>query len=225
MTFKTGDKVVVKEDQDQEDVEDNGLEFGKVYTVRYTEEHQEDTNLHLLYTKEGPVAWLSRFELLHSPYTLKKFEKDIRKFNKRCGNVDCTHEMSLAETCNTVLPQAKVILEEAKELLKACEEQNEQELIDGTIDVLVTSLRLLSLLGKRYDLMKAAKLVMENNHLKYTDDLLLVQHWLAGTTYKMSVAEVKGKKYYCLKDDNGKIRKWVGFPKVELNVEELKNVI
>lgn len=156
------------------------------------------------------------------PYSLKKFEKDIRKFNERCGNVDCTPEMTLAETCDAVLPQAKVILEEAKELLKACEEQNEQELLDGAVDCMVTSLRLLSLLGKRYDLMKAAELIMENNHLKYTDDLLLVQSWLAGTTYKMSGTVVKDVKYYCMKDDNGKIRKWAGFPKVELNVEELR---
>jgi hypothetical protein len=70
--------------------------------------------------------------------------------------------------------------------------------------------------------MKAAQLVMENNHLKYTDDLLLVQRWLAGTTYKMSSTVAKDVKYYCMKDDNGKIRKWQGFPKVELNVEELR---
>ena len=155
-------------------------------------------------------------------YSLKKFEKDIRKFNERCGNVDCTPEMSLDEVCSATLPQAKVILEEAKELLKACEENNEQELIDGAVDTCVTALRLLSLLGKRYDLMRAAGMVMENNHLKYTDDLLLVQSWLAGTTYKMSSTNAKGGKYYCMKDDNGKIRKWDGFPKVELNVEELR---
>ena len=220
--FKAGDKVIVKENQDANELKDNALEFDKVYTVHHTEEHLENADYHLLYTVEGPVAWLSRFELVNRSYSLKKFEKDIRKFNERCGNVDCTPDMSLAEVCKNTLPQAKVILEEANELLKALEEQNEQEIVDGAVDVLVTALRLISLLGKRYDLMKAAQLVMENNHLKYTDDLLLVQSWLAGTTYEMSVAEVKGKRYYCMKDDNGKIRKYEGFPKVELNVEELK---
>lgn len=156
-------------------------------------------------------------------YTLKKFEKDIRKFNERCGNVDCTPEMSLAETCSAVLPQAKVIVEEAKELLKACEEQDEQELIDGAVDVLVTSLRLISLLGKRYDLMKAAQLVMENNHLKYTDDLFLADRWRQGVEGTIVVDTQTNKgAYHCLKDQNGKIRKWTGFPKVELNVEELR---
>jgi hypothetical protein len=157
-------------------------------------------------------------------YSLKKFEKDIRKFNERCGNVDCTPEMSLTETCSTVLPQAKVILEEAKELLKACEEQDEQELLDGSIDVLVTSLRLISLLGKRYDLMKAAQLVMENNHLKYTDDVKLLEQWVVASPPDIygESSESSGKKYYYLKDLNGKIRKWPGFPKVELNVEELR---
>lgn len=156
-------------------------------------------------------------------YSLKKFEKDIRKFNERCGNVDCTPEMSLAEACSTVLPQAKVILEEAKELLKACEEQDEQELIDGAVDVLVTSLRLLSLLGKRYDLMKAAQLVMENNHLKYTDDRILAVQWKQGVgDVKVVDTQTNKGTYHCLKDQNGKIRKWPGFPKVELNVEELR---
>lgn len=157
-------------------------------------------------------------------YPLKKFEKDIRKFNERCGNVDCTPEMSLAETCESVLPQAKVILEESKELLKACEEQNEQELIDGVVDILVTSLRLLSLLGKRYDLMKAAELVMENNHLKYTKDIEQAEQWLVASQPDIygATSEVGGKDYYYLKDLNGKIRKWPGFPKVELNVEELR---
>lgn len=157
-------------------------------------------------------------------YTLKKFEKDIRKFNERCGNVDCTPEMSLTETCSTVLPQAKVILEEAKELLKACEEQDEQELLDGAVDCCVTTLRLLSLLGKRYDLMKAAQLVMENNHLKYTDDVKLLEQWVVASPPDIygESSEIGGKKYYYLKDLNGKIRKWPGFPKVELNVEELR---
>ena len=157
-------------------------------------------------------------------YSLKKFEKDIRKFNGRCGNVDCTPEMSLAETCTTVLPQAKVILEEAKELLKACEDQDEQEILDGSIDVLVTSLRLLSLLGKRYDLMKSAQLVMGNNHLKYTTDAVLANEWWKTQECRASIspAEIKSLTYYCLKDLNGKIRKWAGFPKVELNVEELR---
>jgi len=157
-------------------------------------------------------------------YSLKKFEKDIRKFNERCGNVDCTPEMSLAKTCSTVLPQAKVILEEAKELLKACEEQNEQELLDGAVDCMVTTLRLLSLLGKRYDLTKAAELIMENNHLKYTDDVKLLEQWVVASPPDIygESSEIGGKKYYYLKDLNGKIRKWPGFPKVELTVEELR---
>ncbi len=163
-------------------------------------------------------------EFTDHDYTLKKFEKDIRKFNERCGNVDCTPEMSLTETCSTVLPQAKVILEEAKELLKACEEQDEQELLDGAVDCCVTTLRLLSLLGKRYDLMKAAQLVMENNHLKYTDDVKLLEQWVVASPPDIygESSESSGKKYYYLKDLNGKIRKWPGFPKVELNVEELR---
>ncbi len=215
--FKKGDKVRVKESQPDDEVLVNSLQKGKIYIV-------EGVNADgLLYTDEV-VACAFRFELAPDNYSLKKFEKDIRKFNERCGNVDCTPEMSLTDTCATVLPQAKVILEEAKELLKACEEQNEQEVVDGAVDVLVTSLRLLSLLGKRYDLMKAAELVMENNHLKYTDDVKLLEQWVVASPPDIygESSERGGKKYYHLKDLNGKIRKWPGFPKVELNVEVLR---
>lgn len=217
--FKKGDKVRVKDSEPDDEVLINSLKKGKIYTVKGVDADG------LLYTKEA-TAYALRFELVNE-YSLKKFEKDIRKFNERCGNVDCTPEMSLAETCSAVLPQAKVILEEAKELLKACEEQDEQELIDGAVDTCVTTLRLLSLLGKRYDLMKAVQLVMENNHLKYTTDVMLANKWamkLDGSWSGFSIitTEVKGTPYYCLKDLNGKIRKWEGFPKVELNVEELR---
>lgn len=217
--FKKGDKVRVKDSEPDDEVFVNSLKKGKIYIVEGIDADG------LLYTKEA-TACAFRFELVNE-YSLKKFEKDIRKFNERCGNVDCTPEMSLAEVCSATLPQAKVILEEAKELLKACEEQDEQELIDGAVDTCVTTLRLLSLLGKRYDLMKAAQLVMENNHLKYTTDVMLANKWamkLDGSWSGFSIitTEQKGTLYYCLKDQNGKIRKWEGFPKVELNVEELR---
>lgn len=219
--FKIGDKVKIKDSEPDDEVKVNGFKKGKVYTVAGI-----DDSILLVNRKLG--AFISRFEhTKESDYSLKKFEKDIRKFNKRCGNVDCTPEMSLAETCYTVLPQAKAILEEAKELLKACEENNEQELIDGAVDTCVTALRLLSLLGKRYDSMRAAEMVMENNHLKYTTDVMLANKWamkLDGSWSGFSIitTEQKGTLYYCLKDQNGKIRKWEGFPKVELNVEELR---
>lgn len=215
--FKKGDRVRVKDSQPDDEVLVNSLQKGRVYIVEGVDADG------LLYT-DKVVACAFRFESVPDSYSLKKFEKDIRKFNGRCGNVDCTPEMSLAETCTVVLPQAKVILEEAKELLKACEEQNEQEILDGSIDVLVTSLRLLSLLGKRYDLMKAAELIMENNHLKYTDDVKLLEQWVVASPPDIygESSESGGKKYYYLKDLNGKIRKWTGFPKVELHVEELR---
>lgn len=214
--FKKGDKVRVKDSEPDDEVLINSLKKGKIYTVKGVDADG------LLYTKEA-TAYALRFELVNE-YSLKKFEKDIRKFNERCGNVDCTPEMSLAETCSAVLPQAKVILEEAKELLKACEEQDEQELIDGAVDTCVTTLRLLSLLGKRYDLMKAAELVMENNHLKYTKDIEQAEQWVVASPPDIYGESSKsgGKNYYYLKDLNGKIRKWPGFPKVELNVEELR---
>ncbi len=157
--------------------------------------------------------------LTEKKYKLKHFEKDVRQWNERCGNVVATKEMSLEETCAVVLPQAKVILEEAKELLKVCEEKNELELLDGAVDVLVTSLRLISLLGERYDILAAAQEVMKNNHLKYTEHVEVVTHdpnWNVEGT-EVVCTEVDGKEYLCLKDVNGKVRKPHNLPKVGLS--------
>ena len=51
------------------------------------------------------------------------------------------------------MPQAKVILEESKELVAALEAKDENEIKDGIADVLFTSLRLVSLLGDKYDVL------------------------------------------------------------------------
>jgi len=157
-------------------------------------------------------------------YDIEDFEKDIELFNIRCGNINLAPEDPLNKVCSVLKSQALLILEEVEETVRACENKDEQEMVDGVQDILVTSLRLLSLLGKRYDLMKAAELVMENNHLKYTDDVKLLEQWVVASPPDIygESSESGGKKYYYLKDLNGKIRKWPGFPKVELNVEELR---
>lgn len=152
-------------------------------------------------------------------YKLKQFEKDINLFNARCGNKTATKDISLQETIDIVLPQAKVILEEVKELVAACENKDEMELKDGVVDILVTSLRLISLLKDRYDIMGDCQLVMENNHLKYTADYEKALEWRNAYEGEFVLSEntVNGVYYYCLKDGNGKIRKWPDFPKVVLS--------
>ncbi len=149
----------------------------------------------------------------------KKLEKRVKQWNARCGNTSCTKDSTLEEVVSYTLPQAKVILEEVKELLAALEDRDETEIKDGVVDVLFTSLRLVSLLKNKYDIFGMAEKVCDNNDLKYTtNEVEICEHdkWdVEGTD--ICEATVEGVKYYCLKDENGKVRKWKGFPKVELS--------
>lgn len=220
--FKVGDRVVGKGVVDGANIEDQVgtiVEIDKYNKGEHLVKFDLEFDFDISQSNNMWYCYQDFLELVERQYTLKKFEKDIRKFNERCGNKAATKDSSLQEVCELLLPQAKVIMEEAKELLKATEEQNELEILDGAVDVLVTSLRLISLLKDKYDLMGAAKTVMENNHLKYTQDLdetMFDEKWsVAGT--KVIYTKVNDQHYYCLKDENGKIRKWNGFPKVDLS--------
>ena len=154
---------------------------------------------------------------------IEDFESEISFFNLACGNKPITTEDTLDTTCKAALQQGKIILEEVKEFIKAAEEGNEEELKDGIIDILYTSLRLVSLFGERYDIEAGMEAVAENNNLKYTEDELQAADWLRNQpeNIKANKSAIPGWPndiYYCLKDENGKVRKWQGFPKVDLSV-------
>lgn len=151
------------------------------------------------------------------------FESEISFFNLACGNKPITTQDSLDTTCNAALQQGKIILEEVKEFIKAAEDGNEEELKDGIIDILYTSLRLVSLFEQRYNIDEGMKVVAENNNLKFTEDELLAAEWLRNQpdNIKVNKSAIPGWPddiFYCLKDENGKVRKWKGFPKVDLSV-------
>lgn len=154
---------------------------------------------------------------------IEDFESEISFFNLACGNKPITTQDSLDTTCNAALQQGKIILEEVKEFIKAAEEGNEEELKDGIIDILYTSLRLVSLFEQRYNIDEGMKVVAENNNLKFTEDELLAAEWLRNQpdNIKVNKSAIPGWPddiFYCLKDENGKVRKWKGFPKVDLSV-------
>lgn len=154
---------------------------------------------------------------------IEDFESEISFFNLACGNKPITTQDSLDTTCNAALQQGKIILEEVKEFIKAAEDGNEEELKDGIIDILYTSLRLVSLFEQRYNIDEGMKVVAENNNLKFTEDELLAAEWLRNQpdNIKVNKSAIPGWPddiFYCLKDENGKVRKWKGFPKVDLSV-------
>lgn len=151
--------------------------------------------------------------------SIKQIEQRIKQWNERCGNTSCNKQDTLDDVVRKVMPQAKVILEEAKELVVALEDKDENEIKDGIADVLFTSLRLVSLLGDKYDVLGMLNAVCDNNDLKYTTDydaFVTTQKWFNADTFDIATV-VDGVNYYCLKNENGKVVKPKDFPKVDLS--------
>jgi len=68
-------------------------------------------------------------------------------------------------------------------------------------------------------LLGAARLIIENNRLKYTQDSKEAYGWEIeqdGTDIKVVSTAVDGSIWYCLKDKHGKVRKHKNFQKVKL---------
>lgn len=154
--------------------------------------------------------------------SIEQIEQRIKQWNERCGNTPCNKQDTLDDVVRKVVPQAKVILEEAKELVAALEAKDENEIKDGIADVLFTSLRLVSLLGDKYNVLGMLNAVCDNNDLKYTTNQ--VDFFAAGGVWdkfsdgcKYEVTQIDDVTYYCLKNENGKVVKPKDFPKVDLS--------
>lgn len=161
-------------------------------------------------------------------YDLNEFSEDIAHFNSACGVKSYDTEDSLEDVCKGVLRQYNIIQEEVEELKHAAETLDEVSLKDAVVDVLFTSLRLVSLLEGRYNIMAGCHAVAENNALKYSDDDGLVNEWKKQKELKGIECEVVGtvltepngwhEHYFCIKNKNGKVLKYENFPKVDLSV-------
>ena len=151
--------------------------------------------------------------------SIEQIEQRIKQWNERCGNIHCNKQDTLEDIVRKVIPQAKVILEEAKELVAALDVKDENDIKDGIADVLFTSLRLVSLLGDKYDVLGMLNAVCDNNDLKYTTDygaFVTTEKWWNADTFDIATV-VDGVTYYCLKNENGKVVKPKDFPKVDLS--------
>ena len=73
-------------------------------------------------------------------------------------------------------------------------------------------------------IIKATDLVVENNMLKFTTDKEVFDNWKAPAKENLTPSEqtVDGVTYYCLVNENGKVRKRKGFKIMDLSglVEE-----
>jgi hypothetical protein len=67
-------------------------------------------------------------------------------------------------------------------------------------------------------ILEASRRVAENNNSKFTTDCDVAQQWADGVDFMVKIEEavVDGVSYFCLRDNNGKIRKKADFVSVEL---------
>ena len=178
-------------------------------------------------------------------YTFEDFEAAVVLFNRCCGSKVCSDEYTTEENLAIIRKQARIIQEEINELALAMIDGDKVEMIDAVADVTYTVAWLGRMDVEDYiddsmkswltsineiiragvepisddQFMTALERVATNNAMKFTTDVALARQWESNSVegYKMSSVEVEGVIYYCLKDNNGKVRKWNDFPKVDLS--------
>ena len=147
---------------------------------------------------------------------MKLWEEGIAgtvEFNALAGNLENITEESL-------IAQAKVVREEGIELFDAVDnKEGPEQILKEAIDVLVTIHGFVSMLQiKGYDVCGAWKDVNENNLSKFPKDYVTAHYsQLAYLDDSVQVEVIKREEgCYVLKDDNGKIRKPIGYQKPNL---------
>jgi len=139
-------------------------------------------------------------------YTMNMFYRDVEKFNSIAG----VFEECPEEKADLYL---SLVFEELSETIKAFEERDSVELMDGCVDVMVTAFGLAQVLQKAgFDVEKAMKKVAENNLAKFPSAVEGCRH------LKEFTATInKEHNVYVIRDDNGKIRKHEDFQPVDIS--------
>lgn len=136
----------------------------------------------------------------------------VYKFNAVAGNLDnVTDEMLRA--------QARCVLEEAKELFTAVDEnEGPEQLLKESIDVTVTIFGFLQQLYSRgYDVFGGMTKVNGNNLTKVSmDDAVTAYTLMAYEESGIKVEKHRNPIGYCVKDEHGKIRKPVNYKSVSV---------
>lgn len=129
----------------------------------------------------------------------------IYEFNEIAGNTNSVDEYSVDN-------QLSYIYEELAETISAFEKQDSVELLDGAVDIFVTSVGLLQKLeAAGFKVAEAMNRVDLNNLEKFPKNTDNIQ-------YDASYVKTFNSKYgrYVLRDGGGKVRKYTNFPKVDL---------
>lgn len=130
-------------------------------------------------------------------------------------NID---DMTVAEVRLMVKRLIPLIKEEVEELEDSIDVE---DILDAVVDIGVYYNQLVLLMehiGVDYN--EACQAVCHNNDLKYTHSMPLVMDWythLKDKNVRIEDNDVDNVKYFCLKNQNGKVMKHKGFPRVDLS--------
>lgn len=137
------------------------------------------------------------------------FYSDVSVFNEIAGVFESTDSPR-----NQIERAIKIFKEECFELIEAAKNGDSIELLDGACDVFVTLSGLMQVMDNLgFDVQEAIRRVCQNNLEKYPDgdkEVLAYQPPNTTCTYN------EWYDVYVFKDENGKVKKPVGFKPVEL---------
>lgn len=137
-------------------------------------------------------------------YDMQDFQSDCYLFNKLAGKDSQTSHKDLTE-------QFKLIVEELKETCNGLATNNPEEVLDGTIDVMVTAIGLLQKLEHLgMDVNKALYKTAQNNLTKFPlTEAVAIETAEMYERQGIDVVVKYDSKYdvYVIKDANDKVRK------------------
>lgn len=135
---------------------------------------------------------------------------EVEVFNEIAGNLDNV-------TVEKLEAQMKVFIEESKETAAAFENKDAVELLDGICDSFVTLAGLMQMAEELgFAVNEALKRVNRNNLDKYISRVVKDDEFDHYDSLGWTAIYNNRYDCYVLKDENGKIRKPVGFVPVEI---------
>lgn len=159
----------------------------------------------------------------------------VKQFAERIGSnigkpIDVDKDVLIKELSPFVLPRTDgksgLLVEEVEELTRAIYKKDVKEVLDAVVDIEYFLNQMILWLEKAgIDYQKACEKVCDNNDEKYSTSYNFIEAkllewsindpWFSNTLH-IDFNLVDGETYYCLKDTNGKVRKFVDFESVDL---------
>lgn len=162
----------------------------------------------------------SDFDLVWKPQS----DSALLEFKRKCNDFNVISGKDGVPSEDDLKNQVKLITEESKELLEAFENEPLINTLQEIVDVLVVSFGLLEQFRKlNYDVDGALLAVADCNLSKFTTSGAIAAESASKYTAEGTLVKFSYNNEYdvwVLKDENNKVRKPIGFKKV--NLEEFK---